>query len=92
MQSTSINPGRTAPSKPVLETYSFSLPAAGYVRLPVVAGVSGLAKSTVWSWTAQGKFPKPVKLGPRTTAWPVAAVREWLADPPGWQAKHKAVA
>ncbi|WP_316892601.1 helix-turn-helix transcriptional regulator [Ralstonia mannitolilytica] len=65
------------------------LPAAGYVRLPVVVAVSGLAKSTIWKWCADGRFPKPRKLGPRVSAWPVAEVRAWLADPEAWQAKQR---
>jgi predicted DNA-binding transcriptional regulator AlpA len=73
------NPSRT-------EIVGFALPATGYARLPVVVGVTGVAKSTIWTWCRQGRFPAPVKLSERCTAWPVAAIREWLADPAGWQA------
>jgi predicted DNA-binding transcriptional regulator AlpA len=92
MQAAILKPGRTAPSsKPVrtTETYTAALPATGYVRLPVASAVCGVAKSTIWAWTAQGRFPKPVKLSPRVSAWPVAAVRAWLADPVAWQAANK---
>ena len=88
MQLATSNPVRTAPSKPVHETYTAALPATGFVRLPMVAGVCGLGKSTVWKWCADGRFPRPVKLSPRVSAWPVAQVRAWLADPAGWQASH----
>lgn len=90
MQTTNFKPGRTARStKPVhSETYTAGLPATGYARLPIVAACTGLAKSTVWSWCAQGRFPKPVKLSPRVSAWPVAAIRDWLADPAAWQAAN----
>lgn len=84
---------RTAPpSKPVhtTETYSATLPAVGYARAPVVSGVLGIAVSTLWAWTAQGRFPKPVKLSPRVSAWPVAELRAWLADPVAWQAANTA--
>ncbi|MDF3862705.1 AlpA family phage regulatory protein [Achromobacter denitrificans] len=57
----------------------------GYARAPVVSGVLGIAVSTLWAWAAQGRFPKPVKLSPRVSAWPVADVRAWLADPCAWQ-------
>jgi prophage regulatory protein len=90
MHAATLKPICTAPSKPVLETYTAALPATGYVRLPVVAAVSGLAKSTVWKWCADGRMPKPIKLSERVSAWPVALLRQWLADPAGWQAANKA--
>lgn len=93
MHPASLKSGRTAPSKkPVhtTETYSVTLPAVGYARAPVVSRVVGIAVSTLWAWSAQGRFPKPVKLSPRVSAWPVADVRAWLADPAAWQAAHSA--
>ncbi|MNX50888.1 hypothetical protein D3C86_815310 [compost metagenome] len=87
-----IKPGRTAPStKPVhtTETYSATLPAVGYARAPAVSRVMGIAVSTLWAWTAQGRCPRPVKLSPRVSAWPVADVRIFLADPAAWQAANK---
>lgn len=68
------------------ESYSAALPTTGYVRLPTVAAVAGIGHSTVWKWCSQGRMPSPVKLSPRVSVWPVAALREWLADPAGWQA------
>ena len=93
MQATNSKPVRTAPSKkPVhtTETYSVTLPAVGYARAPIVARVVGIAVSTLWAWSAQRRFPKPVKLSPRVSAWPVADVRAWLADPVAWQADRQA--
>jgi predicted DNA-binding transcriptional regulator AlpA len=29
---------------------------------------------------AQGNFPKPLKLGPRITAWRVEDIREWIVE------------
>lgn len=92
MQAAILKPGRTDPSsKPVhtTETCTAALPATGYVLLPVASAVCGVAKSTIWAWTAQGRFPKPVKLSPRGNAWPVTAVPAWLADPVAWQAANK---
>lgn len=88
MQTAQVHPVRTAPSKPVHETYAASLPATGYVRVRVVAAVCGIAPSTIWKWCADGKFPKQVKLSYKVSAWPVAQIREWLADPAAWQAAH----
>jgi len=44
----------------------------GFYRLPQIIGPHGLipvSKSTWWAGIKSGRFPKPVKLGPRTTAW-----------------------
>ena len=61
---------------------SSSLPAEGYVRLKQLIGPHGplpISKSTLWEYVRTGRFPAPVKLGPRTTAWSVRAVREYLS-------------
>lgn len=51
------------------------LPAEGYVRLPQVLATIPVCKSTWWNGVKSGKYPKPVKLGPRTTAWLVSDIR-----------------
>jgi len=61
------------------------LPQTGYVRLPTIIGdpkaeppkpaVIPVSKSTWWQGVKDGRFPKPVKLGPRTTAWRVEDIR-----------------
>jgi predicted DNA-binding transcriptional regulator AlpA len=45
---------------------------AGFLRLPDIIGRKGLipiSKSTWWAGIKAGRFPKGVKLSPRTTAW-----------------------
>jgi len=54
------------------------LPEAGFVRLPTVLAVYPVSRSTWWLGVKDGRFPKPVKLGPRTTAWRVSDIRELL--------------
>lgn len=34
--------------------------------------------ATLWRKVAEGSFPKPMKLGARTTVWRVEDVRAWL--------------
>ena len=63
------------------EDLRMPLAESGFVRINQLAGPGGLVpvgKSTIWAWIKQGKFPNPIKLGPRTTAWLVADVRVWL--------------
>lgn len=47
------------------------LPEKGFVRLPPILDVVPISKSAWWDGIKTGRFPKPVKLGPRTTAWRV---------------------
>ena len=46
-----------------------SIPAYGFLRLPQVLAIIPISKSVWWEGCKTGRFPKPVKLGPRTTAW-----------------------
>jgi prophage regulatory protein len=39
------------------------------VRLPIVVKLTGLGRSTIYRWIANGSFPSPVRLGPRVLAW-----------------------
>lgn len=63
------------------------LPASGFLRLPQIIGdtkrgipaVIPVCKSAWWSGCKSGKYPKPVKLGPRTTAWRVEDIRSLIA-------------
>jgi prophage regulatory protein len=54
------------------------LPTVGYVRLPAILAVFPVGRSTWWAGVKDGRFPRPVKLGPRITAWKVADIRKLL--------------
>lgn len=56
-----------------------ALPDFGFVRLPAILAVFPVGRSTWWAGVKTGRFPAPVKLGPRITAWRVEAIRELLA-------------
>ena len=56
-----------------------ALPDAGLVRLPSILAVYPISRSGLYNKINSGEFPPPIKLGPRTSAWPVEAVREALA-------------
>lgn len=57
---------------------SITLPQTGFLRLPQVLQVLPVGKSTWWAGIRSGRFPKGVKLGPRTTAWRAEDIRELL--------------
>jgi predicted DNA-binding transcriptional regulator AlpA len=54
---------------------SLTLPSEGYARLPHILAVIPISKSSWWAGVKSGKYPKPVKLGQRTTAWRVSEIR-----------------
>lgn len=45
------------------------LQQVGFLRLPQVLQLIPVSRATWWAGCKSGRFPKPVKLGPRTTAW-----------------------
>jgi prophage regulatory protein len=50
----------------------------GFVRLATILAPQGpipVGKSTWWAGVKSGRFPRPVKLGPRITAWRVEDIR-----------------
>ena len=55
-----------------------TLPETGFVRLTSILAPNGpipVSKSTWWAGIKTGRFPQPVKLGPRITAWRVEDIR-----------------
>lgn len=64
------------------------LPEVGYLRLPRIIGdpksdppippLIPVSRSSWWQGVKEGRFPKPVKLGPKTTAWRVEDIRELI--------------
>lgn len=49
-------------------------PPAGLYRLPKVLQLIPVSKSSWWAGVKSGKYPKPCKLGPRTTCWRAADI------------------
>jgi predicted DNA-binding transcriptional regulator AlpA len=45
------------------------IPTSGFLRLPQVLALVPVGKSTWWAGCKTGRYPAPVKLSPRTTAW-----------------------
>jgi len=39
-------------------------------------GIVPVSKSTWWKGVKEGRFPKPVKLGKRTTVWRMSDIRQ----------------
>jgi predicted DNA-binding transcriptional regulator AlpA len=68
------------------------LPEAGFLRLrqiigdpnanPPIPAIIPVKKSCWWDGVRSGRFPKPVKLGPRITAWRVEDIRNLIQTGP----------
>ena len=46
-----------------------NFPKTGFLRLPEVLEIVPVSRSSWWAGCKTGRYPAPVKLGPRTTAW-----------------------
>lgn len=51
------------------------LPTEGFVRAPQVLQMFPFSRTTLWRRVNAGEFPKPHKLGPKTTVWDVEELR-----------------
>lgn len=59
------------------------LPKTGLVRLSAILGPLGpipVSKSTWWAGVKTGRYPRPVKLGQRVTAWRVEDIRKLIEE------------
>jgi prophage regulatory protein len=59
------------------------LPNGALLRLSSIISPHGplpVSKSTWWAGVKSGRYPKPVKLGPRITAWRAADIQALLCD------------
>lgn len=65
-------------------------PATGFYRLPDIIGnpkadppkpaIIPVSKSNWWDGVRTGRYPKPVKISPRCTAWKVEDIRALLVE------------
>jgi prophage regulatory protein len=65
------------------------LPETGYLREPDILGdrnatppkpaVIPVSRSTWWAGVRSGRYPKPVKLSPRVTAWRAQDIHDLIA-------------
>ncbi len=65
-----------------------SIPETGFVRLAQILGDSDrdipplipVSKTTWWKGVREGRFPKPVRLSGRTTAWRAEDIRKLIDE------------
>ena len=54
------------------------IPSCGFFRLLQVIALIPISKSAWWEGCRTGRYPKPVKLGPRTTVWRVEDIKAFI--------------
>ena len=69
------------------------LPETGFLRLPQILGdpkaeppippIIPVKKTCWWEGVKSGRFPKPLKLGPRVTVWRVEDIKALIASASG---------
>ena len=63
-----------------------TIPETGFVRLTQILEVIPLGKTSWWAGVKSGRFPKPIKLSARCTAWKAedihGLIRQFSEKPP----------
>ena len=65
-------------------TTKICLPETGFIRLKNIIAPNGpipLSKSTWWAGVKSKRFPQPIKLGQKITAWRVEDIRALIERP-----------
>ena len=55
------------------------LPKTGFLRLPQVLSLVPVSRSTWWAGVRERRFPQPVKLGERCTAWKAEDIADLIS-------------
>jgi prophage regulatory protein len=61
-----------------ISTETPTIPATGFLRQKQVLKFIPISKSNLWLMVREGRFPRPTKLGPRTTVWKAEELREYI--------------
>ena len=50
------------------------------IKLKDVTSLTGLARSTIYKYISEERFPKPVSLGERIVAWVEEEIQDWILE------------
>lgn len=53
-------------------------PVTRLIRLAEVKHRVGLSRSTIYRWIAEGRFPRPKRLGNYIVAWEEKVINDWI--------------
>ena len=57
-----------------------NIPSTGFLRLPQILAIFPISKSSWWEGCRTGRYPKPIKLGPRTTVWKAEEIDAFIEN------------
>jgi len=57
-----------------------TLPETGFVRLSQVLKFIPVSKTAFYNGIREGRYPKPIKLSERSSAWTVQSIRKLIAE------------
>ena len=53
---------------------------ARIIRLPQVRSRTGLSRSTIYEHISRGRFPKQIRLGPKSVGWLEHDNERWIGE------------
>jgi prophage regulatory protein len=63
------------------------IPESGFIRVSQLLGtrrgtipILPISRSGLYAWIRSGRWPAPIKLGPKVIAWPASVVRTALEE------------
>ena len=51
-----------------------------FLKVEQVMKVTSLSKATIYRFVREGNFPRPLKLGRRSSSWAASEITEWIAS------------
>ena len=55
-------------------------PTIRFLRISEVEALTGLSRTTIYDWSADGRFPRAVRLSGRAVRWIESEVLEWMDE------------
>ena len=71
-----------------MDVNMYDIPETGFLRLAQVLNVIPLGKTCWWEGVKAGRFPQPIKLSERCTAWRVEDIRDLITHLSNPAQKH----
>lgn len=50
------------------------------IQVREVIRLTSLSRTSIYRMVADGRFPRPLKIGASRKAWSLSAVRQWIAE------------
>ena len=51
-----------------------------FLRIKAVNDLTGLGRTRIYRLIGEGRFPRPVRLGPQSVAWLQSEVEAWMQE------------